>query len=380
MDISSTDNEEKEVKTAVKPRGKFADEKYMGPEPQVTMLSDNIDLAQAYNWFNYFYTSDDAKGFTLSYLKSIKYDKDTIHRLAQVKAIDLHNIGWNCRLLSNGSTLPEGMWESIKDRIDTLASQVVEASEVEEDSPQKNVVSIQDRIKDRASELIGELEEETDVFFKEGVIQFDVKKWSLEKGIKPQIAKRIVEHFRPQYDEIIEALEGKDPELVEAYAGWRAPVLKVMAIFIKKIIDRMIEVDAAGQAIRKPRKKKIKPASVQVAKMQFLDEYQELNIKSVDPKGIIGASQLWTYNVKTRNLSVYHAVGNSGLTVRGTTITGYDEDSSVTKKVRKPEGFIGRVINEGKVGLRSIMPSLTTKDGSANGRINKDTILLRVLK
>ena len=373
--------EEKKVKkSAAVKRPKFADEKYLGAEPEVNENSTQTELARAYNWFNYFYTSDDAKAFTISYLKSIKYDKETIHKLSCVKSIDLHNIGWNCRLLSTGSSLPGGLWDNIEARIKQLSADVVETIETEKDQPQTKVISIQDRINNKASDLIGELEEETDVFFQEGVIQFDIKKWSVEKGIKPQIAKRIAEHFRPQYEEIIEAQEGKDADLIEAYKGWRKPVLKIMGLFLKKIIDHMVEVDAAGQAIRKPRAKKIKPASALVAKLQFLPEFKELNITSVDPKGIINASQLWVYNPKTRNLSVYHAVGRSGLSVRGTTITGYDTDASLTKKVRKPEQVIPQVMNAGKVDLRSIMKNLTTNDSQANGRINKDTILLRVIK
>ena len=373
--------EEKKVKkSAAVKRPKFADEKYLGAEPEVNENSTQTELARAYNWFNYFYTSDDAKAFTISYLKSIKYDKETIHKLSCVKSIDLHNIGWNCRLLSTGSNLPGGLWDNIETRIKQLSADVVETIETEKDQSQTKVISIQDRINNKASDLIGELEEETDVFFQEGVIQFDIKKWSVEKGIKPQIAKRIAEHFRPQYEEIIEAQEGKDADLIEAYKGWRKPVLKIMGLFLKKIIDHMTEVDAAGQAVRKPRAKKIKPASALVAKLQFLSEFKELNITSVDPKGIINASQLWVYNPKTRNLSVYHAVGRSGLSVRGTTITGYDTDASLTKKVRKPEQVIPQVMNAGKVDLRSIMKNLTTNDSQANGRINKDTILLRVIK
>ncbi len=373
--------EEKKVKkSAAVRRPKFADEKYLGAEPEVNENSTQSELARAYNWFNYFYTSDDAKAFTISYLKSIKYDKHVMEKLSSVKSIDLHNIGWNCRLLSTGSKLPRGLWDNIETRIKQLSADVMETIEATEDQPQTKVISIQDRINNKASDLIGELEEETDVFFQEGVIQFDIKKWSVEKGIKPQIAKRIVEHFRPQYEEIIEAQEGKDADLIEAYKGWRKPVLKIMGLFLKKIIDHMVEVDAAGQAIRKPRAKKIKPASVLVTKLQFLPEFKELNITSVDPKGIINASQLWVFNPKTRNLSVYHAVGRSGLSVRGTTITGYDTDVSLTKKVRKPEQVIPQVLNAGKVDLRSIMKNLTTNDTQANGRINKDTILLRVIK
>ena len=77
---------------------------------------------------------------------------------------------------------------------------------------------------------------------------------------------------------------------------------------------------------------------------------------------------------------MYHAVGRSGLSVRGTTITGYDTDASITKKVRKPEQVIPQVLNAGKVDLRSIMKNLSTTESKANGRINKDTIILRIVK
>ena len=379
METSSTDKEKK-VKTSTVKRPKFADEKYMGAEPSVTALSSASDMAHAYNWFNYFYTSEDAKNFTISYLKSIKYDKDIINSLVQVKAIDLHNIGWNCRLLANGSTLPEGVWETIVSRLGVLAAAVMENPVSTEDQPQVKVVSIQDRINHRASDLIGELEEQLDVFFNEGVVQFDVKKWTLEKGIKPQIAERIIQHFNPQYTEITEALEGKDPELVEAYSGWRAPVLKVMALFIKRIIDHLDNTAEAGKALRKPRKKKVKPASVLVAKMKYRADWADLNINSIDPKGIIGASQLWVINAKTRNLSVYHAVDSNGLSVRGSTITGFEEATSITKKVRKPREVLPQVLTLAKVPLRQVMKELTTTETKANGRINADTILLRVLK
>ena len=65
---------EKKVKSAVR-RPQFADEKYLGPEPTVTEDSTDLEMGLAYNWFNYFYTSEDAKSFTISYLKYIKYDK-----------------------------------------------------------------------------------------------------------------------------------------------------------------------------------------------------------------------------------------------------------------------------------------------------------------
>ena len=367
-------------KSATVRRPKFADEKYLGPEPTVTEDATQGDLARAYTWFNYFYNSEDAKNFTISYLKHIKYNKDTITKLSKVNAVHLHNIGWNSRLLHNGSDLPDGVWNRCIARVNELVANVADDTEQVTEQVTK-VVSIQDRINSKASDLIGELEEQLDVFFQEGVIQFDVKKWSLEKGIKPQIAKRIAEHFRPQYEEITEAQAGKDPDLVEAYKKWRKPVLKIMGLFIKRIIDHMIEVESAGQAIRKPRKKKVKPASVLVAKMNYCRSHMNFpDIHSIDPKEIIGASQLWVFNLKTRNLSVYNAVGHSGLSVRGTTITGFDETNSVTKKLRNPEVALKLLLEGGKVYLRKVMDNITTKEQRATGRINIDTLLLRVIK
>jgi hypothetical protein len=374
------DKEKKVKKTASVRRPKFADEKYLGPEPSVSVESTDSEMGNAYTWFNYFYSADDAIKFTTSYLKSIKHDNETIKKIARIKPHSFEAwIGWNCRLLAQGSTLPGGVWQHTLDRIGQVTEGMGEDTG-ETVANTVNVISIQDRVNRKASDLIGELEEQLDVFFKAGVIQFDVKKWSLEKDIKPAIAKRIAAHFRPQFQEITEALTGKDEELVEAYAHWKKPILKIMAVFLKRIVDHMTELDAAQVAVRKPRKKKVKPVSQQVAKMKYLDESKELNVKSINPCDIVGASQLWVFNVKTRKLSVYNAAGNSGLAVKGTSIIGYDETSSVTKTLRKPLEVLHRVLNEGKVGLRKVMTVIKTKETIANGRINTETVLVRVVK
>ena len=140
----------------------------------------------------------------------------------------------------------------------------------------------------------------------------------------------------------------------------------------------MVELDSAGQAVRKPRKKKVKPASQLVSKMKYKEK--DGTLESINPTQIIGASQLWVYNTKYRNLSVYNAVGNSGLSVRGSTLTGFDEATSITKKLRKPDQVLPKVLNEGKIGLRRILSDLTTAEAKATGRINVECILMRVVK
>ena len=121
--METSSDKEKKVKTSTR---KKIDQKHLGMEPTITENSTQMDLIYAYNYYNTQFDSEDAKSFTISYLKSIKYDKDIINSLVQVKAIDLHNIGWNCRLLANGSTLPEGVWETIVSRLGVLAAAVME--------------------------------------------------------------------------------------------------------------------------------------------------------------------------------------------------------------------------------------------------------------
>ena len=58
----------------------------------------------------------------------------------------------------------------------------------------------------------------------------------------------------------------------------------------------------------------------------------------------------------------------------------FRSDASITKKLRKPDEQVNQVLKAGKVDLRNIMKCLTTKDSKATGRINAETILLRVLK
>jgi hypothetical protein len=52
---------------------------------------------------------------------------------------------------------------------------------------------------------------------------------------------------------------------------------------------------------------------------------------------------------------------------------------SLTKTARKPEEVLTSVTKGGKIILKNLLSTLKTKESALNGRINKDTLLLRVL-
>lgn len=356
------------------------DSKVYGDEPVVTATSTDSQIINAWNWFNYYHDSDDAKSFVLSYLKSLK-KKDLIAKINKIEPHKLRAIGWNCRLLMNGSILPDHIEKSMWDKLDTLISQIPQEVPVVATT---NVVSIQDRITARAGDLIAYLEQQIDDFINTGKSDFDVEAWYREQAIKPQVAKKIVDYYNPLYSELYDAYKGSDKELKSAYSHWKKSKLKKYMELIKSIIStgetQIVTVQTQLKKTRKPRKKKEKPAGMLVSKLKFKDKDTNFKINSIKATDVIGAQQLWVFNTKYRSLTVFNAMSHSGLSVKGTTIIGFDEKTSITKKLRKPEQLLSKVVDGGKVMLRNLMKDIKTREVPAKGRINNDVVLLRTVK
>ena len=112
--------------------------------------------------------------------------------------------------------------------------------------------------------------------------------------------------------------------------------------------------------------------------MKYAKESKELKIVSINPADIIGGSTLWVYNAKTRKLGKYVAASYQTLGIKGTTITGFDEDKSVCKTLRKPDEKLKEFARAGKVQLRKFLEEIKATETIGNGRINADMVLLRI--
>jgi hypothetical protein len=379
-------------------RGKFADEKYMGTEPDLRGEVSNADVINAYNWYNYFYDADQAKAWIIQYLKEFhKTEKDLIKNANRIDANHCRTSGWTCRILLLGGDLPQELKDRNEARIRTLAaagakSDIGEAASEEEEGGHKEVkqvISIQERVANRANELIAGMEENLDAYYRDGTT-FKPSEWFFKHDVKPAIAKRIADHYKPLYSEAYDALEifgksarnlsEKEEQLQEAYSHYKKPKLKAYVEFLRDIISSAETRSVVVKAARKPRKKKEKPASAVVAKLKFKEKDETYNVVSVDPKQIIGCNQLWVFNTKYRTLAVYNAMGPAGLGVKGSTLTGFDEKTSIVKKLRKPDIQLKALLEGGKIVLRKFMDNIKCKEKTANGRINKETVLVRIIK
>lgn len=116
-----------------------------------------------------------------------------------------------------------------------------------------------------------------------------------------------------------------------------------------------------------------------IQRLNYLVEDKNLNIKSIAPESIIGASALWVFNIKTNKLGVYIAQDDTGLTVKASSITNYDKSSSLAKKLKTPKQTLDKVLETSKVDHLKVFKSIKVSPVKMTGRINKNFILLKVV-
>jgi hypothetical protein len=239
-------------------------------------------------------------------------------------------------------------------------------------------VTIADRVAEKTAEIIGEIEGKIDGYLFQSQ-EFNLYDW-LKQTSCPQGSVVKVRHVvARQQAEFQLAAEGSDAQLKEAYRAFSKAKLKKVLAFYDKL---MADLDAYTQSKKVERKARVKKSPSKdklVSKIKYLKEDKTLKITSINPVDIIGASKLWVYNTKTRKLYRYQAEELVGtLTVKGTTIVGYDEAKSVSKTIRKPAEVLAKFMKASKIQLRKFLDDINAVEARANGRINEDCVLLKV--
>jgi hypothetical protein len=277
----------------------------------------------------------------------------------------------------NGNDIDHGV-DYIKKEIADVMQEEVEEPEVKvETGP---VITIQDRIREKVSECVGELEGQIDELvitaFKANVSPYAIMHTLDIKGIH---ANRVIDAFKIKRQEFDGVMNTDDKEVKEGYSNFKKTELKKLVAYCDQVIMDGLKIAGAATKSRKPRKRKEKTPDQLVANMKLCTEFAELNLKSVKPREIIGAMALWVYNTKTRKLGCYHAEDAGGFSVKGTSLTNFNETKSVQKKLRKPEVTLPEVLNGGKIYLRNAMENIRAVESALTGRINDDTILVRAI-
>jgi hypothetical protein len=244
--------------------------------------------------------------------------------------------------------------------------------------------TIQDRLAEKFSEAMGEIEGAIDDFITEGK-DFSTYKFLQGQNIAVQYATKIPEIIQKKIDELNELNEGKCSQLMEAYKHLGKRDITKRIKFYETIINDAMAYKTSKIATRAKPKRKPVPPEKQVRGLKYLKEFAELGLKSIAPTDILGTSELWVYNTKTRKLgrfvvSMHGDMAISTLGVKGSAITGFDELKSTCKTLRKPAEKLAEFKTQGKPGLRKFMDTIKSVETKLKGRISPETILLKAIK
>jgi hypothetical protein len=234
---------------------------------------------------------------------------------------------------------------------------------------------VQKQIVDPVPEIIGELEGMLDDVIK-GNKPADPDAFLQRNFAKPATCTRVSQWFKSKEAELQEAYAGKNDELNEGYSNLGKRGLKRVLDFLALIQTACTKSTAIAKIVRKPRAKKIVPPSKIVENLIYMKEYPELNIKSVTPTKIVGATELYAFNTKLRRLIYIVAMEGQQLTVKGTTIKNFDPLKSSSKIVRKPADIAKKFDGIGKRAFSQLYKLIKGTEGKVTGRINEDIVLL----
>lgn len=356
---------------------KFADQKHIGQEPvDGVVIEDSSDsvYARALAWYNYYYEIDDAKKWLLEYMKQDGYSNDVIRLVKTAPTWKTSpTSGFMAKLLMKGWTLPEKSMTFLRNMIGENALYGKGETPTEKQAP-----DLQARIRAKAIETRDKVEDHIDQWFWDYPnSKFNIYDFLQGESPSPIAIGLITEYLNRVKDDLDFDKTNKD-----ATAANRARAKKCSAA-IEGMLEDIDRYTLNKKATKKPRKTRVaksKPASKVVEKLNYMKQFPELKIVSINPTEVVGCQNLWTYNTKSRKLTHYTALGPNGITVSRSTLTGFDVERSVSKRLRKPEQSINDLLNAGKVQLKKFMDTINTNGSQPTGRINNDTILLKVTK
>lgn len=248
----------------------------------------------------------------------------------------------------------------------------------------KPKINIHDRVKDIRDDIIGEIEGFEDQLIREKKYPtINILTWLRQKTVPQQIIGDIEKVYVTRLDFMKSARDSKDKCIQEGFKDFKKKDWDNWIKWYTTLVADLADYKRVKAATRKPRASKpVSPEKV-VRSLKYMKTFSDVGITltSIKPTEILHAEQLWVFNTKTRKLIRYIASDmDKELTVKGSTILGWDTKKSVGKTLRKPKEQLEQFMKSGKVQLRTFLDGIKATEIKANGRINDQTILLRVVK
>ena len=377
---------------------KDPDTKYTGEEPFFAVQPDSefrtSAMARAFSWYTRFYGRKEAKDLLIQYLELNDRKADAKVMAKAPESEILGTYGWLARMTLRGLQLTEHEEMSLQNEITRLMTCVhkpetvfksnLTPQEVEVEKETTNRPNVQEIMREKAREATGEIIGLFDDFIQAGL------KGSLpgkpidilsKHNILPQHIPIILDVWKKELNEWYEVQEGKDPQLVEGYSQFGKVQVKNMIKAIEQVISDLNSYISIKKASKTPRKRKPVPVEKIVSKLKYLKEFKDaaakLDLVSVHPTKLHGASEAWVYDTAKRKLHHYIADQYSQtFTVKGNTIIGFDTGKSEIKTLRKPGEQLKEIMGS-KPAARKFFEGIKATATVPNGRFNENMLILK---
>lgn len=270
------------------------DEKYTGEEPvwdteRATAMDDATfenHMRRSFFYYNYFYNQKDFKKYVIEWMKNPEYrftaeDVKTFSRSPD-RAIEMTA----CSLVKahrQGMPFRGRQVEYIKECIaKAITSTVDEIEEVlVEEKPRAYVPTIQDRLNEKTSETIGELEGHYDAFISDPKYQFKPYDYFVANNVPQSQLTKYELVYQARFDELKIAFEKTDEQLQEGYSHYKSADFKRMFAFIDQILNDIIQYRGLKKATKKVRAPKSVSKEKVVSKLKYAKEDKVLRLSLI---------------------------------------------------------------------------------------------------
>lgn len=367
---------------------KLAEEKNVGSE-----VIDWSDIApdrfsksvyEAMRHYSYFYGQKDYVSWTVDWVKSNRPNDLKSYKAGEDWRTS-STLGSLVKIHSMGAPIPESYVDFINKQIDTVVSfgkiNIENAVEVVSDAPAVKKKNPSELLREKTLGVLGEIEGFIDEHL-DGSLDKNFSLYTHLKGIDAaaQTARDIAKAYREMEAELTELIVEKTEDLVEGYSHLTLSQQKKLLKLVSGFISDSEKFVLSKKATRKPRAKKATPATKQAEKVIYQKESTDYKITSTSPAHIVGATEVYLFNTKTRVLKYLVTDKREGFIISGTSIKNYDKELSFKKKLRKPEETIDSVNKMTKLRALKALKALKTAETATDARINSDTIILKVNK
>ena len=366
---------------------KSADIKYTGPEPDWTVQPGaehrQSAVMRAFGWYGYHYDKKIVKQLVLDWL--LEHDAGQHRAFGRVPESALPNtLGWLCRMNQRGLDLTTRELEFVTNtvRANLEATRSVKQVVAESAPTELTRITIQDRLRARAEEIVAELEALYDnVIQNDGKMTADHKPIAIIRGMNlpPQMVCMVRDVWTARLEELQAVQAGHDADFVEGYSNFSKIQIRNLVKLSEQVLADCASYVQIKRVEKRPRKIKAVSPEQRARKFKHIMEFAELGLTGLPAAKLIDASEAWLYDVKKRKL--IHLVADThigSITIKNNLVLGLSEPESQQKTLRKPAETLKSLLSASKPNARKLFKDIRTTETSHNGRGTDSLIVLRV--